>query len=115
MARLEILRKLSFIHHMYAKYKLLKDEITNKQIEYMLANQGIISGDLEPNPEAYLREYHVIRQQSDIACGYLQENMSTLDQCLDLIEEILGNLDLEEDEKVYTVEDSSDWEEVSVS
>lgn len=45
---------------MYGKYKVLKDEITNKQIEYMLANQGILTGELEPNPEAYMREYETI-------------------------------------------------------
>ncbi len=42
--------KLSLIQLLYTKYRKLKDEITNKQIEYLLANDGIMSGELEPNP-----------------------------------------------------------------
>lgn len=69
---LELNRKLALVHLIYAKYKLLKDEITNKQIEYILANEGILSGDLEPNPDAYLREYTTIVKQTSTACAYLQ-------------------------------------------
>lgn len=36
--------KLSLVQLIYVKYRKLKDEITNKQIEYMLANDGIMSG-----------------------------------------------------------------------
>lgn len=99
---------------MYRKCKTLENEVTNKQIEFMLINDDILSGELEPNEEAYRREYGLIMEQSEVACAYLEENLGTLKQCLWEIEKMENILDRgqeDDEDSPISLEDSSEEKE----